>query len=109
MECDLDVRLPVDGELLPALLVEWRSRRKGTCAQNQDVRLEHVEHLGGGTFIGCIERQNFGAGDLLSQLPERSLLPRHREHLPTVADRRLDNPQSDAAAAADHDNFFACQ
>jgi hypothetical protein len=109
VECDLDVRLPVDGELLPALLVEWRSRRKGTCAQHQDVGLEHVEHLCRGTFIGCIERQNFGAGDLLSQLPERSLLPRHHEHLRAVADRRLDNPPSDAAAAADHDNFLACQ
>jgi hypothetical protein len=42
-------------------------------------------------------------------LPERSLLPRDREHLRTVADRCLDNPPSDTAAAADHDNFFACQ
>jgi hypothetical protein len=60
-----------------------------------------VEYFGRCTVIRCIERQNFGAGDHLGQLPERTLLSRHRKHARAIADRGFHNPPSDPSAAAD--------
>jgi hypothetical protein len=71
---------PIDGELLPALLVEWRGGRKRASAQNQDIRLKDAEYFGGRTFIRRIKRQDFDAGDLLGHLPEQRLPPRNRKH-----------------------------
>jgi hypothetical protein len=68
-----------------------------------------VEYFGRCTFIRCIERQNFGAGDHLGQLPERTLLSRHRKHARAIANRGFHNPPSDPSAAADHDHVLACQ
>ena len=64
VKCDFDVGLPVDGELLPALLVERRSRRQRACAENEDRGLKDVEDFGGRAFLRCVQRQNLGAGDL---------------------------------------------
>src|SRR5262249_7177281 len=109
VKCDLDVRLPVDGELLPALLVQRRSGRKRPRAQNQDIRLEDVEYFGRCSFIRCIERQNLGPGDLSGQLPERSFLPRHRKHARAVSYPGFNNPPSYPSATPDHDHVFASQ
>ena len=58
MKGDLDVRLPVDRELTPALLVQRRGGRKRARAYHEDVGLEGVEYLGRGVFLRSIERQN---------------------------------------------------
>jgi len=106
---DLDVGLPVDGEFPPALLVKRRGGRKCACAQNQNIGLEDVEYFGRRALIRCVERQNFDAGDLLRQLPKRSLLSRHREHACAVADGGFYDPPSYPSAPADHDHGLACQ
>jgi hypothetical protein len=106
---DLDVRLPVDRELRPALLVQWRGRWERAGAQNQDVGLKHVEHSGRRALICCIERQNVDTGDVLAQLFKRASLPRHREHARAVAGGGFHDLPSHPAAAADHDHCLAGQ
>src|SRR5262249_992023 len=43
------------------------------------------------------------------QLPERTLLSRHRKHARAIADSSFHNSPSYPSAAADHDHVFACQ
>ena len=89
--------------------MQRRRRRKRACAHHQDIRPKGVENFAWRTVIGCVERENFGAGHVIGQLPQRAFLTRHRQHAGTVADGGLHDPPSNAAAAADDDHVFACQ
>ena len=108
MKGDLDVRLPVDRELLPALLVKRCARRKGARAQNQDIGQKFTEYFGRRALVRRIERQNFNAGDLFGQSLEQFLVPRYHKHVRAAADTLFHNPASYAPATADHSHVLAC-
>jgi hypothetical protein len=109
VKCDLDVGLPVDGELLPALLVQGRGGRKRAGAEHQDVGLKDVEDLGRRTFIRCIELQSFEAGNLFGQQPKRPLLGRDRKHARRITGSGSYNLPPNSSATADHDHLLSCQ
>jgi hypothetical protein len=109
VKCDFDVTLPVDCELVPALLVRRRGGRKRAPAQRQDIGLENVEHFGRRTFIRCIKRQDFCAGNFLGQLPQRAFLSRHGKHAPAIPHGGFDNPAPYSSAPADHDHVLTRQ
>src|SRR5262245_48899373 len=109
MKGDLDVALPVNGELVPVLLMKGCGGRKRASGDNEDIGLEHAEDFCGRGFVCRVERESLGARNLLGQSCEPALTARHRQNARAIADTGLNNLPSDATATADHDHCLACQ